>query len=110
MWGQASTIAGGYDKGVSFDSLADRIARRVKTLILIGATADQIEQAVKAHSQSASQPERFRCADLDEAVQKAKHVAAPGDVVLLSPACASYDQFTNFAERGDRFRALVGSL
>jgi len=103
-------IAGGYDKGIPFDDLADHIARRVKALILIGATADTIEQAVSARTEGTSKPQRFRCADLHEAVRQAKQVAAPGDVVLLSPACASYDQFNNFTERGDRFRSLVQAL
>ena len=102
-------IAGGYDKQLPFDDLAAVLPGRVHTVVLMGATAPKIEQAVVAHSQKtgAAPPVIVHVDSLEEAVEQARHAAAPGDVVLLSPACASYDMFPNFAVRGDRFRELI---
>jgi len=100
-------IAGGYDKGIPFDPLGPPVAQRVRRLFLIGATADRIAGVVQRHGTT---PEIHRCASLPEAVEAASSLAAPGDVVLLSPACASYDMFRNFEERGKKFKDLVNSL
>ncbi len=102
-------IAGGYDKGLPFDRMAEAVNEHVKTLILIGETAQAIQEAVERirAGQSAS-PEIIHAASLEDAVMKAVHCAVSGDVVLLSPGCASFDMFRNFAERGDAFRRLVG--
>ena len=101
-------IAGGHDKHVSFDKLADEIAERVKALYLTGDTAEQIAAAVR-HSvfyDPSRLPIRI-VPDLKAAVCEAREHSIPGDVVLLSPACSSFDRFKNFAERGDTFRQIV---
>jgi UDP-N-acetylmuramoylalanine--D-glutamate ligase len=104
-------IAGGYDKGLPFQALGEAIVRRVKGVLLIGNTAAQIAAAIAtAHRPGASLPTMVFCRDLREAVQAAYRAAAPGEVVLLSPACASYDQFRNFVERGRLFKQLVAEL
>lgn len=112
-------IAGGYDKGIPFDQLGRAAAARVKALVLLGATADLIREAVERAAESATTapgmnhqqaPEIHRAATLEEAVRKAKDITVPGDVVLFSPACASYDMFRNFEERGRKFKEVVGSM
>lgn len=103
-------IAGGYDKNISFDELGERIAKQAKAVVLIGQTAGKIAQAVQAGCEGARQVPVSFAASLDEAVQVARRWAARGDVVLLSPACASYDMFDNFQERGQRFVHLVRQL
>lgn len=102
-------IAGGSDKYISFAELGEVIARRVKALILMGQTADKIESAVRDAGISSSWP-LYRVGNMTEAVSKAREVAESGDVVLLSPACASFDMYKNFAERGDIFRSTVLEL
>lgn len=97
-------IAGGRDKGGDFARLADLVRRRVKRLILIGEAAPRIEQAMGTF-------DRLRRANtLREAVESAVHEAASGDVVLLSPACASFDMFADYQDRGRQFKALVNEL
>ena len=96
-------IAGGYDKGLTFDALGRQIGRRVSHLILTGQTADAIAASVPAGS-----PTRIlRVRSLDDAVSAAARRAGPGNTVLFSPASASYDCFRNYTERGERFRQLV---
>ncbi len=104
-------IAGGYDKGLPLQALGEALVHRVKGVYLIGTTAPQIAQAIAAaHRPGLSMPTITFCGDLREAVHAAYGVARPGDVVLLSPACASYDQFRNFVERGRLFKQLVAEL
>ena len=101
-------IAGGHDKHVSFDRLGDEIAERVKALYLTGDTASQIAEAVRRSVFfDASRLPIYMAPDLNTAVCEARERAVPGDVVLLSPACSSFDRFKNFAERGDTFRKIV---
>ena len=101
-------IAGGYDKHIPFDVLGPEIVAHVKLLVLCGATADKIRAAVEnASGYRPGHPEIIDAAPLAAAVQAARDRARPGDVVTLSPACASFDQFKNFAERGDFFKAIV---
>lgn len=101
-------IAGGYDKHIPFDVLGPEIVAHVKLLVLCGATADKIRAAVEnASGYRPGHPEIIDAAPLAAAVQAARDWAQPGDVVTLSPACASFDQFKNFAERGDFFKAIV---
>ena len=102
-------IAGGYDKHIRFDELGREICTRVDTLLLCGATADKIEAAVNAAG-STKKPRILRFENLDDTVQKAFELARPGDTVLFSPACASFDQFPNFMKRGERFKELVRAL
>jgi UDP-N-acetylmuramoylalanine--D-glutamate ligase len=98
-------IAGGTGKGASFAPLADAArSTHVRCAYLIGAASAEIEAAM----QSAGVPTRA-CGTLEAAVAAAAAQARPGEVVLLAPACASFDQFTNFEARGDRFRELVAA-
>ena len=102
-------IAGGYDKGMSFDGMASELVRRARAAVLIGATADAIEAAIgKAGTTDALTIARSY--SLDDAVRQSAGLARPGDVVVLSPGCASYDMFTNYEERGRRFKEAVAAL
>ena len=104
-------IAGGYDKKIPFDPLIPKLVERVKTLILIGATADTIEAEVRAHPGfDPAELAILRAGSLEEAVKKAAEAAGPGDIVSLSPACASFDMFPNYGTRGRRFKELVNAL
>jgi UDP-N-acetylmuramoylalanine--D-glutamate ligase len=97
-------IAGGRDKGLSYDTLAEVASERVARVLLIGEAAPLIEQSLAG---------RVACenvGDLESAVARAAEITKPGDVVLLAPACASYDQFESFEARGDCFRAAVARL
>lgn len=102
-------IAGGSDKQLPFDELAEALPGRVHTVVLLGATAKKIEQAILEYGAKTKEapPRIVHVGSLEEAVEQARRAARPGDVVLLSPACASYDMFPNYEVRGDRFRALV---
>ena len=101
-------IAGGSSKNLSFAEVGRRIAEKVRRLILIGATAREIERAVR--TAGADRVRISHAPGLEQAVAEAYGESAPGDVVLLSPACASYDMFRNYAERGRRFRETVAAL
>lgn len=104
-------IAGGYDKKIPFEPLADPVAERVKLLILTGPTADKIEAAVKASPKyDPAQCRILRAKDLPEAVALARQETVPGDIVSLSPACASFDAYPNFEVRGQHFKELVRAL
>lgn len=104
-------IAGGYDKGVPFTQLGVEIVRQVKALILTGDTAPAIKKAVEeAEGYRESGMELIETADLACAVTAAHDIAKDGDVVVLSPACAAFDQFKNFMERGKMFKQLVNKL
>ncbi len=101
-------IAGGYDKNIAYDSLGPEICTNVKKLFLNGATAEKIRSAVEACA--GCKPEIMDCVDFDAAVLAAVNSAEPGDVVLMSPASASFDQFKNFAERGLHFKKIIEEL
>ena len=101
-------IAGGYDKHIPYDELGVLISERVRVLVLCGATAEKIRAAVLAAPGPG--PEIMDAPDLASAVRTASQAARAGEIVLLSPASASFDQFKNFEERGDRFKALVWEL
>jgi len=107
-------IAGGKDKGIAFDELGKEIAGRVKKLVLIGKTADEIRKAVEAalkhDAVDANMLEIVKCDSFEDGVHMASKIASEGDVVLLSPACTSFDMFNNFEERGNRFKDIVNSL
>jgi UDP-N-acetylmuramoylalanine--D-glutamate ligase len=104
-------IAGGYDKQISYDALAPEICKHVKTLLLNGATAGKIRAAVETCSDYVpGQPEIVDCGDFISAVNAAVQRAKPGDVVLMSPASAAFDQFKNFAVRGECFKKIVMEL
>ncbi|MCI8422397.1 MAG: UDP-N-acetylmuramoyl-L-alanine--D-glutamate ligase [Lawsonibacter sp.] len=104
-------IAGGYDKGVPFTQLGVEVVKKVKTLILCGATAPAIRKAVEeAPGYGESGLELIETHDLPAAVAAAQATAITGDIVVLSPACAAFDQFKNFMERGKLFKELVHAL
>jgi len=94
-------IAGGKDKGLDYAAFADAIASRVRALVLIGETADELEALVVSRV-----PVR-RASSMDEAVAVAAEIVQAGDIALLSPAAASFDMFVDYAARGDAFRAAV---
>ena len=104
-------IAGGYDKHIPYDVLGPVICQHVKTLFVNGATAKQIREAVeKSPAYAPGCPQIVDCADFADAVQKAAAAAENGDVVLMSPASAAFDQFKNFMERGNYFKKLIKEL
>ncbi len=104
-------IAGGYDKKIPFDSFGPVIVDKVKTLVLMGATADKIEASVKAAPKYTDGcPKIIRVGSLEEAVSTCRAEAVSGDIVSLSPACASFDMFPNYETRGEEFKKLVNLL
>ena len=103
-------IAGGYDKHIPFDVLGPEIVEHVKLLVLCGATADKIREAVeKAPGYEVGKPEIAMVSPFKTAVEYARDHAVSGDVVTLSPACAAFDQFKNFMVRGKTFKEIVNS-
>ena len=103
-------IAGGYDKHIPFDALGGEIVEHVKLLVLCGATAAKIRAAVEnAPDYHPGHPEILEVTPFQKAVEAARDHAVAGDVVTLSPACAAFDQFKNFAERGKIFKVIVNS-
>lgn len=104
-------IAGGYDKHIPYDVLGPEICRHVSKLFLGGATGPAIRAAVEnAPEYVPGMPEILECGDFTGAVQAAAKAARPGDIVLMSPASAAFDQFRNFMERGSYFKKLVMEL
>ncbi len=104
-------IAGGYDKKLSYDPLAPEILQHAKALFLTGATANKIKLAVESAKEfETAKIDIFVIDEFDDAVNCAAAYAKTGDIVLLSPASASFDKFKNFEVRGDRFVSLVNQL
>lgn len=104
-------IAGGYDKHIPFDVLGPAVVDHVKLLILTGATAAKIRAAVEeVPGYQAGAPDIQEFEEFSEAVSAARQSARPGDVVILSPACASFDKFKNFVERGNTFKEIVNAF
>lgn len=104
-------IAGGYDKHIPYDSLGPVILRSVKRLVLTGATAEKIRVAVESTpGYDASGLEIVMEDDFEKAVRLAAASATAGDVVILSPASASFDKFKNYAHRGNTFKQIINSL
>ena len=99
-------LAGGYDKHIPFAPLAPEVVKHVKLLILCGATADAIEKAVRECPGYHGSPEIVRCESLEDCVKTAYERAVRGDLVTLSPACAAFEQFANFMERGIGFTGI----
>jgi UDP-N-acetylmuramoylalanine--D-glutamate ligase len=106
--GGVHAILGGSDKDEPFAPLVEPIAERCAAVYLLGATADRMATEL-APAVEAGVP-MHRAADLEDAVRTAAAAASPGDVVLLSPACASFDAFPNYEARGERFREIVEEL
>lgn len=103
-------IAGGYDKHIPFEPLAPYIIEKVKFMTLSGPTADAIQKAVISHPEYNGVPEIVKVKDIKEAVSIIHKKAQKGDIVTLSPACASFDAFPNFEARGKYFKELVNEL
>jgi UDP-N-acetylmuramoylalanine--D-glutamate ligase len=104
-------LAGGYDKLIPFEPMVPYVIDKVKLLILNGPTAEKIENAVKnSEKYTAGTPQIIKVNNYDEAVKVAHEMAVPGDIVTLSPACASFDAYANFVERGNHFKELVNKL
>lgn len=104
-------IAGGYDKKIPFAPIARSICEKVKLLILLGATADKIEEVVRADTVFDENLVKIvRAKTLEDAITIAVTQAVKGDIVTLSPACASFDLYPNFEARGEHFKRLVNEL
>ena len=105
-------LAGGSDKGLDYTEIGETIAKKVRVLLLTGPTAEKIENATKlAMSKSGKETvEIIHCKDLQEAVSMANEKAKSGEIVLMSPASASFDAFKNFIERGIKFKEFVNNL
>ena len=104
-------IAGGYDKHLDYTTLANPIINKVSNLILLGQTAEKINSSVLIQQKSKDEKLNiYKVQSLEEAVKKANEVSKKGDIVLLSPASASFDMFKNFEERGNKFKSLVNKL
>ena len=103
-------IAGGYDKHIPYDVLGPEICAHVKQVFLCGATAPQIRAAVENCAEFHGQVEMTDCGNFENAVRTAAAAAKTGDVVLMSPASASFDEFKNFMVRGEFFKKIVKEL
>ena len=104
-------IAGGYDKHIPFEPLAYEGYPYIKELILMGATKEKIKAAFKKlKDEKGIKVNIAEVSSLEEAVKTAKEIATTGDVITLSPACAAFDMFPNFAVRGVKFKEIVNSL
>ena len=101
-------ILGGKDKGSDYTVLNDLLRQRVKRVYTIGAAAAKIESQIVSSKNGG--PEVVHAETLDNAIRNAHAVAQPGDVVLLAPACASFDQFKNYEQRGKVFKDVVNEL
>ena len=104
-------IAGGYDKNLDYEPLAKPIVDKVKGLILIGQTAEKIYEVVNKKLQEKNKDlDIYICDEFSQTVQIANKIAKPGQIVLFSPASASFDMFENYAQRGKKFKELVNSI
>ena len=102
-------IAGGYDKKVPLGAFAEVIVRRAKSAVLVGQTASALKIAIEG-VKADKKPSTAMAGTFEEAFDQAVAFASPGDIVLLSPGCASYGMFANFAERGNTFKGLIQGL
>jgi UDP-N-acetylmuramoylalanine--D-glutamate ligase len=98
-------IAGGRDKGNDYSSLVDLVQRNVRALVAVGESAEKVMRELGPHA-----PEAVQAESMEEAVEFARALARPGDAVLLSPACASFDMFEDYVDRGETFRRIVNEL
>ncbi len=104
-------IAGGYDKNLDYEPLAKTVVEKAKAILLIGQTAGKIFDAVKQELENQNKNLTiYMCESLEQTVTLARKVAEPGNVVLFSPASASFDMFKNFADRGNQFKKLVNEI
>jgi UDP-N-acetylmuramoylalanine--D-glutamate ligase len=103
-------IVGGYDKKIDLGGFGQLLADRTKAVVCIGQVKDLLVKEITARAKIAGQPVVRTAADFPSAVQMAKDMACPGDVVVLSPGCASYDMFTNYEQRGEIFGQIVNGF
>ncbi|MDD6268723.1 MAG: UDP-N-acetylmuramoyl-L-alanine--D-glutamate ligase [Oscillospiraceae bacterium] len=104
-------IMGGYDKKIPFEPMAETVCEKVKVMILMGVTAPKIEAAVTGcAAYSNDHPVILHAESMEDAVEKANAIAENGDIVTLSPACASFDLYPNFEVRGNHYKRLVKEL
>ena len=105
-------LAGGSDKGLDYKEIGETIAKKVATLILTGPTSEKIENATRIALDNIPNKDLkiIHCTNLEESVKISKQESKPGDIVLLSPASASFDAFKNFEERGKKFKQFVNEL
>ena len=106
-------LCGGYDKNIPFEPLAAPLCEKAKAVILCGATKDKIKAALINSAQyieSSERPIIYETESLSESIKVASEMAVSGDIVLLSPACASFDAFKNFEVRGNFFVSEVMAL
>jgi UDP-N-acetylmuramoylalanine--D-glutamate ligase len=104
-------IAGGYDKHLDYEPIAKPIVEKVKKLILMGQTANKINTVVKVEANRQNKDVKiYRVNTLEEAVKTAREISENGEIVLMSPASASFDMFKNFSEKGNKFKELVKKL
>lgn len=101
-------IAGGYDKGSDFKQLVSRFDGKVRKLLLLGKTAPKF--AEDARAMGFPEEDMVFCRDMEECVAQGRALASPGDTVLLSPACASWDMYTSYEKRGEHFKNIVNSI
>ena len=103
-------IAGGYDKNISYDIIGEPIVNKVSTLILMGDTKEKIYDAtIEAEKKLNKKVDKYIVSSLEEAVNLAFSKAKEGEIVLFSPASASFDMFKNFADRGEKFKFIVNN-
>ncbi len=103
-------IAGGKDKGIGFEALGEPIVQHVKTLVLTGPTAPKIRAAVESEPTFKGKPKIIEKEAFRDAVLAAHKAARRGDIVILSPACTSFDQFKNFEHRGNTYKEIINGL
>ena len=104
-------IAGGYDKNLDYTPIAKPIIKNVKTLILLGQTSEKIFDAVKEELEVENKKmDIYMCDSLEQTINLARKVVKPNQIVLFSPASASFDMFKNFADRGNQFKKLVNNI
>ena len=102
---------GGYDKKIPFEPMAKTVCEKVKVMILMGLTAPKIEAAITScPDYKEGYPVIVHAESMEDAVEKAREIAEKGDIVTLSPACASFDLYPNFEVRGNHYKGLVKEL
>lgn len=107
---KVTVICGGYDKHIPYEPLAKPLIDCAKYVILTGATSEKIKNALLNCPEYSGTPEFFEADSFESAVEKAREISKSGDIVILSPASASFDRFKNFEERGNYFKELVNNF
>ena len=106
--GKVIQIVGGYDKHLDMREMCETLAKSCKAVLTIGALGPRLAGISRETTERTA--EIKECGDLSTAVATARKLASSGDIVVLSPGCASYDQFTNFEQRGDAFAKLAKEI